>query len=362
LRDGRRRQTFSVVNPTTPTRWRRAAAFPAFPTALVCSLLAGVALSPASAQTVGGPTAGPTLDLAPPSEPQFTLEVQRPPRGNVVVYSRLTRAGAARAAERWPGEPQYYFLAYHGWQEMGAGRRERPPPPREEVERAVRLALEGLDYRPVTGDSPRLDYAIACYLGTLNRTTVSGGQLAIVPPGDARMVDQSGGMVPGGVLDPALDLANATLAAGSARIESGASSFTLNEADLRILVGGDAIERMSDRDPAKRRLLTEANEDRYFILLLAYDGADVLEGRKPPRLLWSAQMSVASLGTNLVDAVPALVAAGQPWFGRGMERPAIIRFGRGRPEVILGTPEFRGYVEDSEEAEVRSSTSPAPRR
>jgi hypothetical protein len=85
-----------------------------------------------------------------------------------------------------------------------------------------------------------------------------------------------------------------------------------NEREMLALVGayksaGVAPWQSSD-------LRTAARDDRYFIVVMAYDYAAARQHKK--KLLWMAKMSTESVGTNLPDVIAALVASGGPAFGR----------------------------------------------
>jgi hypothetical protein len=92
-------------------------------------------------------------------------------------------------------------------------------------------------------------------------------------------------------------------------------------------------------------LLAESVSNRFYLVLLAYDGSDVQQARDKPRRLWNAQMSVSSGGTNMVDALPSMATAGFAYFGRETKVPEQIIKPLGNAEVLLGEPIFEGYVE-----------------
>lgn len=56
------------------------------------------------------------------------------------------------------------------------------------------------------------------------------------------------------------------------------------------------------------------NEERYFIIVIAYDGPALREGRK--RRLWTTRMSIRAAGVNFAVALDRLSAAGGNFHGR----------------------------------------------
>lgn len=89
----------------------------------------------------------------------------------------------------------------------------------------------------------------------------------------------------------------------------------------------------------------ELNEERYFVILMAYDYQYMKKEHKS-RLLWATRISVRSPGNNFLEAMPALVEAGADVYGRqvnGLVRvDAPTRGGR----VDLGELKVMGTVEE----------------
>ncbi|HTL66510.1 MAG TPA: hypothetical protein VL200_02505 [Lacunisphaera sp.] len=62
----------------------------------------------------------------------------------------------------------------------------------------------------------------------------------------------------------------------------------------------------------------ELNEERYFVVLMAYDNRLLLREHKA-KLLWVTRLSVRSPGNNFTKALPALAQAGGQIFGRPVD-------------------------------------------
>jgi hypothetical protein len=94
----------------------------------------------------------------------------------------------------------------------------------------------------------------------------------------------------------------------------------------------------------------ELNEERYFVILMAYDLQRMKKDHKS-HVLWATRISVRSPGNNFTEAMPALVEAGATVYGRqvdGLVR-LIERAGEGR--VTLDEMKVLGVVEKPKPAE-----------
>jgi len=77
-----------------------------------------------------------------------------------------------------------------------------------------------------------------------------------------------------------------------------------------------ATVRVPILDPRERDLIEFAADDRYFVIVSAYDFASVARG--DAKLLWRVKLSTRSPGVALADAVPTLLQGGAPFFGRDL--------------------------------------------
>jgi hypothetical protein len=88
----------------------------------------------------------------------------------------------------------------------------------------------------------------------------------------------------------------------------------------------------------ERTMKAELAEERYFVVLMAWDYAALREG-KPALLKWVTRMSVRSAGNRFAEALPALLRQGAPHFGRqndDLVRVRTVIEGR-KAEVEIGT-------------------------
>jgi hypothetical protein len=111
----------------------------------------------------------------------------------------------------------------------------------------------------------------------------------------------------------------------------------------------DRLSHKLNLDPEEIMLRTELNEERYFVVLLAYDYQLMLR-EKRSRLLWITRLSIRGPGNNFTEALPALAQAGAHVFGRnldGLERIKVRDLSRG--EVTLGELKVIGIEETPKE-------------
>ncbi len=119
--------------------------------------------------------------------------------------------------------------------------------------------------------------------------------------------------------------------------------------DNRELGIGRALSRKNINRNEEFNLRVELEDERYFIILMAYD-FQKLKATKETELLWTTRFSVPAIGTNFVDAYPALARAARPYFGTSLEKYAKSNTHFGTGSVDIGTLETVGVEEDSDAA------------
>jgi hypothetical protein len=70
--------------------------------------------------------------------------------------------------------------------------------------------------------------------------------------------------------------------------------------------------------PEEQTINEELNEERYFIIVMAYDYQLLLKERKS-KLLWITRLSIRSPGTNFEKAIPAIALAGAGVYGQHVD-------------------------------------------
>ncbi len=108
-------------------------------------------------------------------------------------------------------------------------------------------------------------------------------------------------------------------------------------------------------DPEEQTLLQMAHDNRYFVILSAYDYASVVRGKAD--LVWRVQMSTDSAGHSMRDALPALLRGAAPYFGRNYNEaltvtPSVVPSGH----VEVGTPKVKEFLPPPEVARQMNRT------
>jgi len=112
-------------------------------------------------------------------------------------------------------------------------------------------------------------------------------------------------------------------------------------------------------DPMKNRLLSMISNDRYFVVISAYDCASV--ARNHPRLVWRVRMSTWANGSSMADAFPTLLRGGAPFIGRNFDDAQFLSLPKVRTgTVTVGAPRVIETLEDGERAGEAAKGSRAP--
>lgn len=233
----------------------------------------------------------------------------------VSANAELTEAGR-KIPTPAPGHPVYYVPMILGWHEEGALVAGEEPPKRAAILREVGQALGKEGYllqalRPggnatlpslvITVEWGYINPVIT-HEGAMNQTTGDGGTMAV-----AGMRD-----------DP-----------------TQRESTQLNQREMVTLVAGSAISRQAHFSEADWQRLNEAfAEDRYYIIVSAYDFAASLKGEQV--LFWRTRMSTPRQGVWMNDVVAALVAGGASLFGRQTDVPTWQNFRVREGRVEMG--------------------------
>ena len=181
---------------------------------------------------------------------------------------------------------------------------ERPPAPGA-VAQALARGLAPQHYLPATGQAPPTVLLIY-HWGALNRNSIEiRSGLSLGPNQRAR-------------------IALVAPAAYARRIEQDLlDERTMREA--RSPVWFPYFIDFHERD-----VLELSRDDRYFVVVSAYDYAAVAHHQA--KLLWRAKMSTRSAGVAMDAALPALIRSGAPYFGQDLKEPQYVD----TPEVPAG--------------------------
>jgi hypothetical protein len=99
----------------------------------------------------------------------------------------------------------------------------------------------------------------------------------------------------------------------------------------------------------------ELNEERYFVILMAYD-YQLMRKEKKTKPLWITRISVRSPGTNFTEAMPAIAYAGASAFGRHIDGLVRVNVDSREARVELGELKSLGAVEEESSANEAEET------
>lgn len=247
--------------------------------------------------------------------PTSALAARKGDKAEVAINCELTEEGR-KVPRPTLQNPAYYVPVIFGYHESGRIIAGEEPPKREELVRQLgrALAKEGYVLQALRPDANTTTPALIITIewGYLNPVVSNHGAL-----------DLSTGE--GGTMSPSALRNDPTQA----------ESTDMNQNEMIALVAGAAIRRQAQFTESDWAKLRDAvAEDRYFIVLCAYDFQASLKGEQ--KLLWQARMSTPRQGVWMNDVVPALVAAGAPLFGRQTDVPRWADFPVRDGKVILG--------------------------
>lgn len=83
----------------------------------------------------------------------------------------------------------------------------------------------------------------------------------------------------------------------------------------------------------------ELNEERYFVILMAYDN-QLRQKEHKSRVLWITRLSVRSPGNNFPEALPALAKVGSEVFGQQLDDLVRVKASMNPGKVTLGETQF----------------------
>ncbi len=210
-----------------------------------------------------------------------------------------------------PDQPAHYYPIVGGFQEMGAKVKGVQPPPTKDIVHALAAALAREGYlvsQEVVVPAPNGGPATA---------------KALAPPPSLVLVFHWGYLNPEKFDD------------GS---DSSAPPPIINGDQMLGLTAGRKLDSIFDSDFQRQAVMAGIQDDRFFVMISAYDFNAYNQQHKKIRL-WVAKMSVPSGGTTLAEALPVLIKHGGSIFGRETVGPKsidvpVVRQGR----VEVGTP------------------------
>ena len=252
----------------------------------------------------------------------------------VDVVVDLTDAGK-KIAPPSPDRPVYYLPMPVGYKEFGYSPHfQRPPPPADEVERMLGIALAQQNYQLMSHEH-HPSIVLNFWWGYM------------APPERDHLAFEGASPTTTG----SAAITSSTSPIGNA--ESAVSDASYQQ--MQELVAGESFgDEGNPLDPRKQEVKQMLRDPRYYIMVSAYDFDSWLKNFKEvknhqpvadqPVLLWKAHISTELWGHYFDQVAQTLINAGAPWFGRQTQGPQLgtvplIPIGH----VILGTPEVKEY-------------------
>jgi len=234
---------------------------------------------------------------------------------NVVVD--LTEDGR-KVAPPSREHPAYYFPVVAGYKEMGSIVAGEKKPPDAPVAPLLAKALAAQGYLVVGPKTPAASLIFVFHWGYMNPTI---DEVALGNPEDLPQ------------------------------------QLFWNEKEMLGLVAGHTLGNLASIGSEREDVLRAAREDRYFVIVSAYDFAAAKEKKR--KLLWVAKMSTPSNRVTLAEVLPAMIASGGPHFGRETDRPKSVTAPIAREgKVEVGTPTV---VDDATKAK-DATPNPTPKK
>jgi len=216
---------------------------------------------------------------------------------DVTVVGDLTKEGR-KIAHPTPEHPAFYQPVMRGAQEIGDPASSDPPVSPHLIAHMVAVELAKRGYLAISALHPKPDLVIDIAWGYIGPAA-----------GD-----------PTNTLDT-----------------DGATSSAKTKKEMNNLVLGHTVADVMPLESFNRQQFLEAaKQNRYFLILTAYDYAAFAQ-KNNHLLLWRTNMSVPTTGVYLSDVLVSLVNAGGPLFGNEtVNHPKLQAVPEGHVEV--GTP------------------------
>ena len=197
-----------------------------------------------------------------------------------------------------PSKPVYYFPFVHEFREIGSGSAGVKVTTKRQFIHALAASLYAEGYVATH------EVQAAGKEGAASRALAG-------PPSLVLVVDW--GMIHPELLDGSL---------GGDATTSTAPPQVINQAQMIGLTAGKDFDSTVDFGDETERLLQGLVDDRYFIMVSAYDFEQYFHNHKKV-LLWVSKLSVPSVGVDMDQAISALTKYGGSVLGRATRGPQI---------------------------------------
>lgn len=317
------------------------------------------ALAPAAGHAAPAPAAA-TRDKAPAEKgggffaALLPKSLQKNPKLDFNILTEMTPEGR-RLKPPTAQNPVYYISQSGGVRHAGLNpEHDLKGPTEENLQRMVERALAEGHYHPSTNAAQPPTLVIIYHFGS--HSFQPPASVASESPRAAEEEAQTG---TGDVPVPEIVIRKALL--DKAQLLGGAKFLkevvdALGELDRiagmersHVTVAGgestgsvasmmrDPFDTLRARSTEHERMVDELFSSSFFVIASAYDYAALV--KKERRLLWRTKMTVNSLGVNMVESIPPLIASAAPYLGRETREPVLVTKRITRDgNVNVGTP------------------------
>lgn len=234
----------------------------------------------------------------------------------------ITVTDATPAGRQWPTpspqQPQYYVALNFGFRDLGGVMGGITEPKSADALRTIAAALAKQGYLPAKEDSPPPTLILGFLWGTLNADWMPSMSTDLP--------------------DSQLNRQQIVRFLGGGKVGLGEDFFD----PLTPSIAG-----LTTLNVDAQRLFEMSREDFFVAVIAAYD-LESLRQHKKKKLLWTTRIACPSLGFNLPETMPAMLAIATPHIGRETSAPVWKRASEHyRPDVKIGEMQLVEYLKES---------------
>jgi len=275
--------------------------------------------------TVAATGAEPVVDSESPWV--FSLlpkSLQAQPRLEATVVTEMTEAGR-KLPPVTTASPAYYALQSGGFLRTASAPANRAMVSAEAIDVFVRRSLAARGYLPAEPEHDRRASLALVYAWGVHarlRPDENSSPQEMVQNVRTRAALVGGEKFAAQIVDlmmRASAQADAALPTARVTLDGEPVPPVLGPEQLEFI---SPIEQFRNASARNEALLEQVGNDVYFVILSAYDAAELARGHRV--LLWRTRMTAATEGIAATDALPTLIKSASPYFGREMKDIAVL--------------------------------------
>jgi len=275
--------------------------------------------------------------------------LQKRPRVAMTFFTEMTDAGR-KLETPTPETPAYYLIHAGKPQSFGENTNHTPPPHEADLRETVLRTLEAAHYREASPPEHPPTLVLIYHWGI--HAGINGLTADIDPSQAMRNLYQRAHLVGGEKFAETWRRARED---DDLRRDSMALVYGVSSDEYKLQLKSETV----------RKLLAQAREDVYFVVVTAFDAAALARNERV--VLWRTKMTVSTNGMAMRESIAPLIAASVPYLGRETveARPVTRRIYRdGRVELgpleVLGVEDPDADDEPDESAAAGQAEAPSP--